>query len=204
MSHSVKMDSYNDLEDWRLFSDLTLENRAKIIQKYQPLVFHIYHTFFPKRSSESIDIISEGTLGLIEAVDTYDISRGAKFKTYAFYKIKGKMLDYLRARRRLLGFSMPRDKDTLLRSLNVSSSIDMSELDAVILVETLLNELTPSERSVMELIYSEGISQEEVAKRLGCTPANVSILKKRALSRLRSRLLDKLTRKEKKAYGVSY
>jgi len=43
------------------------------------------------------DLISAGVLGLIDAVDKYDPSRNAQFKTYAEYRIRGAILDELRA-----------------------------------------------------------------------------------------------------------
>ena len=42
------------------------------------------------------DLISVGTVGLIQAVDRYDPSRKLKLKTLAEYRIRGAMLDYLR------------------------------------------------------------------------------------------------------------
>jgi len=42
------------------------------------------------------DLISAGILGLNDALDKFDASKGAKFKTYAEYRIKGAMLDELR------------------------------------------------------------------------------------------------------------
>lgn len=43
------------------------------------------------------DLITAGVLGLIEAVDRYDWRRGVKFETFASTRIRGAMLDALRA-----------------------------------------------------------------------------------------------------------
>jgi len=43
------------------------------------------------------DLISSGVLGLIKAVETFDLERGFKFETYAGHKIRGAILDELRA-----------------------------------------------------------------------------------------------------------
>jgi RNA polymerase sigma factor for flagellar operon FliA len=45
---------------------------------------------------EADDLISSGVVGLLDALDRYDGSRGIKFKTYAEFRIRGAMLDYLR------------------------------------------------------------------------------------------------------------
>jgi len=45
---------------------------------------------------EMDDLVSSGIVGLLDAVDRFDPSRGIKFKTYAEFRIRGTMLDYLR------------------------------------------------------------------------------------------------------------
>lgn len=178
-----------ELEDWYLFRNFTTANRAFLIEKYQPLVYHVFRLLFPKSSSERFDLISEGTLGLIEAVDSFDYEKGVKFKTYAFYRIKGKMVDYLR-RQYAFAYSGLFRGDAEAENKLLDPSLDCAELlESIRLVEGFLPELTVAERRVIQLIYLEGMSQEEVANQLGCTPANVSILRKRALRRL-SRLLS--------------
>jgi RNA polymerase sigma factor for flagellar operon FliA len=43
------------------------------------------------------DLINAGTIGLIDAVDKFDATRKIRFKTYAEFRIKGAILDELRA-----------------------------------------------------------------------------------------------------------
>jgi len=45
---------------------------------------------------ETDDLVSSGVVGLLDALNRYDESRGIKFKTYAEFRIRGAMLDYLR------------------------------------------------------------------------------------------------------------
>ncbi|MEW6718861.1 MAG: FliA/WhiG family RNA polymerase sigma factor [Thermodesulfobacteriota bacterium] len=45
---------------------------------------------------EADDLVSSGVLGLLDAMERYDASRGIKFRTYADFRIRGAMLDYLR------------------------------------------------------------------------------------------------------------
>lgn len=44
------------------------------------------------------DLIQAGMIGLLEAMEKYDANRGAKFKTYAEIRVRGAMLDDLRAK----------------------------------------------------------------------------------------------------------
>lgn len=43
------------------------------------------------------DLISVGAIGLMDAIEKYDPSRGAKFKTYAEFRVRGSILDELRS-----------------------------------------------------------------------------------------------------------
>lgn len=42
------------------------------------------------------DVINEGVIALMDAIETYDPDRGAKFETYASLKIRGAIIDYIR------------------------------------------------------------------------------------------------------------
>lgn len=177
-------------EENALWADFTVENRAALIERYQPLVYHILAQVPHVPSGEHADVVSEGTLALIEAVDGFDPARGVKFLTFAYLKVKGRMFDYVRRRKpfiavedagelsafmRVIGFSEKRPPEDILRNLR--------------LAEELYHLLTHSEEKILRLMYEQGMSQDEAAKALGCTKANISILHKRALARLRKIIL---------------
>ncbi|MDH7599394.1 MAG: FliA/WhiG family RNA polymerase sigma factor [Sedimentisphaerales bacterium] len=69
-----------------------------LVRQYLPLVNSIAHRasayLRPPLSFE--DLVSAGVLGLIKAARDYDASKGAGFKTYAYIRIKGAILDELR------------------------------------------------------------------------------------------------------------
>ncbi len=63
--------------------------KEKIINAYLKLVVNIAKNLHKNMPNISIlDLISEGNIGLIKAVDKYDINRGIKFSTYASWWIK--------------------------------------------------------------------------------------------------------------------
>jgi RNA polymerase sigma factor for flagellar operon FliA len=81
---------------WRL---RTPELRRELLDKYVPLVRNVATRMsmnFP-RSVELNDLISTGMIGLIEAFKNFDPDRGVKFETYAVPRIRGAILDELRA-----------------------------------------------------------------------------------------------------------
>lgn len=74
--------------------------REEAILSFVPLVHYVMGRlgFVANNQMDHDDLISQGVLGLIEAVDGYDLSYGTKFSTYAVPRIRGKILDYLRTR----------------------------------------------------------------------------------------------------------
>ena len=73
--------------------------RAQLLDKYLGLVHHAAREFATRTPAlELSDLLGAGTLGLMRALDTFDLSRGLAFSTYAMTRIRGSILDDLRAR----------------------------------------------------------------------------------------------------------
>ena len=74
--------------------------REAVILRYVPLVHFVLSRLglSPALGPDYEDLASFGLLGLIEAVDRYDPARGTQFSTYATLRIRGRILDQLRAR----------------------------------------------------------------------------------------------------------
>ncbi|MEW6088781.1 MAG: FliA/WhiG family RNA polymerase sigma factor [bacterium] len=73
-----------------------------IIKKYMYLVKYVVSRIemcLPtyKPNSESDDLVSCGIIGLMDAIEKFDPDRGIKFKTYAISRVRGAILDELRA-----------------------------------------------------------------------------------------------------------
>lgn len=77
----------------------TPSHREKLILKHLPQVQLIARRIRRNLPSsiDLDDLISSGIVGLIAAIDRYDPEQNVKMKTYAEYKIRGAMLDNLRA-----------------------------------------------------------------------------------------------------------
>jgi RNA polymerase sigma factor for flagellar operon FliA len=88
------------LEIWRSFrrsGDRALRDR--LILMYAPIVKYVAGRLgsgLPAHVDEG-DLVSYGLLGLISAIERYDPDRDVKFETYAIARIKGSILDELRA-----------------------------------------------------------------------------------------------------------
>jgi RNA polymerase sigma factor for flagellar operon FliA len=81
--------------------EITEANLTKIIKDYMPLVRHAVNRISVGSANGGIlqyeDMVSCGVQGLIECYYTYDPTKGAKFSTYALPRIRGSILDAIRA-----------------------------------------------------------------------------------------------------------
>ena len=77
--------------------------REELILQYAPLVKYVIGRLAISLPAivDYEDILSYGTIGLIEAVERYDHTKGVKFETYAISRIRGAIIDALRALDRL-------------------------------------------------------------------------------------------------------
>jgi RNA polymerase sigma factor FliA len=123
-------------------------SREEIVHKYLHLVKYVAGRIsinLPP-NVEINDLINDGILGLIDAIEKYDDARGVKFETYAITRISGAILDALRA----LDW-VPRAVRQRAREL-----------------ERIYQEL--------EIEYGRAATEEEVATRMGMTVKELDVL----------------------------
>lgn len=73
--------------------------REEALRKYAPLVKYVVDKVAAglPRTVDKEDLISTAIIGLYDALEKFDPDRGTKFETYAIWRIKGAVLDELRA-----------------------------------------------------------------------------------------------------------
>ncbi len=91
LSHQIVENDFISKQDFT--------GRDRLIMEYAPLVRHIANRIAMRLPPhiEADDLVSSGILGLIDAIEKFDPSRKVMFKTYAGIRIKGAILDELRA-----------------------------------------------------------------------------------------------------------
>ena len=89
---SIKGHAINQIE-------ISVENREAVIKEYAPMIKYVANRIAMRLPPhiELDDLVSVGVLGLIDAIEKYDATRGAKFKTYAEFRVRGAILDELRS-----------------------------------------------------------------------------------------------------------
>jgi RNA polymerase sigma factor FliA len=84
---------------WQRYRDTAdPEARRQLLELYIGLVHHVAREMSRRTTAAELDdLVSAGTFGLIRALDSFDLSRGFAFSTYAVRRIRGAMLDDLRS-----------------------------------------------------------------------------------------------------------
>ena len=175
--------------------------REKLILHNLRLVSHIVRKYYASAKNEE-DLISIGTIGLIKAVDTFKISGGAKFATYAARCIQNEILMHFRSQKKLscevsLNDTIDVDRDgnplTYMDVISCDESLT-GDVEAKINTDKALRllrtELTPRERKIICLRYGIGgrepMTQKQIAEMLKISRSYVSRIEKTALDKLRA------------------
>lgn len=87
----------------RFLAQRNPQDRDALVMDSLPLVHYTLGRMgiSVQSASDYEDLVSQGILGLMHAVDHYDPAYGTQFSTYAILRIRGEVLDYLRANDRL-------------------------------------------------------------------------------------------------------
>ena len=177
------------------------EARNCLIEHNLRLVAHIVKKYYTQTGGDSDDLISIGTVGLIKAVNTYNVEKKIKLATYAARCIDNEILMYLRKTRRLSG------------EVSLNDALDqedegnaLSLMDVIRVEDTMLEDLNTrdacrkvrgaverclSEREQLVILRRYGLdgqppqTQREVAAQCGISRSYVSRIEKKALEKLK-------------------
>ena len=182
-----------------------LEARGKLIEHNLRLVAHIVKKY-NNLERDPEDLISIGTIGLIKAIDTYDVSKGNKLVTYASRCIENELLMLFRKEKKSskeISIYEPigTDKEgNEISLMDIIHSEDESIFNLLIysgnvkkLYEELARITDKKEKQVLVLRYGlyggEEMPQREVGKIMGISRSYVSRIEKRALENLKKKFL---------------
>ena len=124
---------------------------------FAPLITSIINKYV---SSFEEDVIQEANLALWESAMKFDVSKGAKFSTFASVCISGAVLNYINSDNQVA--ISKKDKQLILK---VAKAI--SELEAEI-------ERTPSVQEILDYLDDDSIEEDDIVFALNASKANVS------------------------------
>lgn len=152
------------------------------------------------------DLFQSGVVGLIKAVETFNIDRSRKFSTYAGVCIQNEMLMLLRKQkneRSCISISEPLDYDKDRAALELQDTLTTNEIPVDEMVEKnmeverlemAMQKLTPREQMVIKLRYGlEGgreLTQREVGKKLAISRSFISRIESTSINKLYKELTN--------------
>ena len=191
-----------ELALWRSWAEGDQGAYRKIITAYQPLVFKIAMAF-RLAEAQTLELIQEGTVGLLEAAEKFDHERGVAFSIFASHRIRGRMLDFLQAE---YGSQMLSLDGVNAVGLAWSECLVSDEASPFELAERnffndkitqAMERLPQKEQQVLTGIYLEDKSAGDLAAAIDVSLGHIYRLQKQGVRRVRgllSRLMSELNK----------
>lgn len=183
------------------YKDGDQDARNVLIERNMRLVAHVAKKY-QYTDYDTEDLLSVGTIGLIKAVNTFNVDRGSRLATYAAKCVENEILMLLRAHKKYskevsLFEPIGVDKDGEAVSL-----VDVIEMENKEVLDTLIFKqdvqdlykafeicLRDNEKTVVGMRYglfgSKEYTQREIAEMLGISRSYVSRIEKKALEKMR-------------------
>ncbi len=184
----------------RLMKQGSKTARNKLIEHNLRLVAHIIKKYYTSANDQD-DLVSIGTIGLIKAIDSFDMTKGIKLSSYSARCIENEVLMFFRNSKKTcqdVSMNDPIDTDkegnslSLIDIMSTDDSI-IDDIDLKIKSENLKkyieNDLSLRERKIIELRYGLNgnvpKTQREVASKMNISRSYVSRIEKKALLNLK-------------------
>lgn len=168
MNHAERLDEDKSIQLWNYYKEnRNMEARNEIVLQYTSLVRKIVLRFKGSYSNfgQLDDMVNQGIIALIDAVEKFDPDMGNKFETFASLKIKGAIIDFIRKQD-----WVPRNQRNLSKELDEvynelysergyePTKLEMSERMGVSL--THLDKILQQRHNSIILSYEEAINEK--------------------------------------------
>lgn len=180
----------------------SIEARNKLVEHNLRLVAHIIKKYYGTQNEQD-DLVSIGTIGLIKAINTFDMNKNIRLSSYASRCIENEILMHFRYSKKSsqdisLNETIDTDKDgnplTLIDIMSVDDNI-IDELDMKFnrgkLAQFINEELDEREKQIIIMRYgldgNKPMTQNSVAKKMNISRSYVSRIETKALKILRKR-----------------
>ena len=181
-----------------------VEAKNTLIEKNLRLVVYIAKKF--ESSGVNIeDLISIGTIGLMKAVNSYDLEKNIKLATYASRCIENEILMFLRKNNKIraeVSIDEPINTDSEGNNLSLADILGTDNDSMFKMIEDsdnkkiligAIKKLNDREKVIMQLRYGfdgvEELTQKEVADKLGISQSYISRIEKKVINGLKKDFL---------------
>jgi RNA polymerase sigma-B factor len=170
-----------------------IDGREKLIEGQLPLVERIASRFVGLGEPRE-DLLQVGALALVRAVDRLDPARAELLPAYAARCVEGEIRRHLRDHRGVVRVPRAAQASGAARAavpleddLAAPDPLEERSLDRALLARAA-TALDRRERRIVALHYYLGLSQDEVAARVGVSQVHVSRLLRGAVAKMRRRV----------------
>lgn len=219
------------------------EAREKLIAGNLRLVLSVIHRF-SNRGENPDDLFQVGCIGLMKAIDNFDLNQGVQFSTYGVPMIIGEVRRFLRDNNsvrvsrsmRDIAYKAIRQKEKLTNEMGreptvqeIADAAELKKEDIVVALEAIvepislfepvfsdggdtiyimdqvgdknenswleeiaikqaIRNLNEREKTILSLRFMQGMTQMDVADKIGISQAQVSRLEKGALNKIKAEL----------------
>ena len=184
-----------------LFADLSPEDERRLIERlkrrepramgelYDLYARWAYSLIYRIVNNESVaeDLLQESLIRVWNRIQGFDEERGA-LGAWVLAVARNQAIDYVRSMQGRMMKSAVEINTREHPALFVDMERDILNMDRLRLLKEAFGKLTPSQRTVIELAYFEGLSQSEMAERLKQPLGTVKTWVRSALSTLRAEL----------------
>ena len=185
MSADAKQKLEAERELWIRCSRGDEDAREELILAYRPMVYWLAKKLKVPYSTYP-DLIQEGMVSLIGAVDRFDPERNNRFSTYAYYKIKGGMINFIQ--RVEAKAPLPVDDETVCLSesfLAVSVMEQAEQREWTLDLEEAMNSLTRREADIVRALVIDGRAAKELAEEADLDVSHIYRIRRKAIAKLR-------------------
>lgn len=188
----TKLSREEEEELWKQYKEQDLlEARQSLIEHYQPLVFREAMKY-GLQEAVTLDLIQEGTVGLMEAVERFDPSQGVAFSLYALHRVRGRMLNFLRRNGSEVLLDDGEEEKVFLTEAIPDTAFESADKSVLnMAVSHAVSRLPVKEQDVIRRVYLNEQTTQETAHAMDVSTAYVYRLEKRGIRRLRG-MLSKL------------
>ena len=141
------------------------------------------------------DLISIGIIGLIKAVDTFNINKGNEFSTYAIKCINNEILQNLRKQNNEINYiffedlyNKETDKHMVIDTISSNEDLEANFIEKEY-INYFLTKLPMKEQTILKLyfgFYNKNYNQSQIAQILNVTQSHISRIIKQSLIKLRT------------------
>jgi len=163
------------------------EAMGKLYERYAKLVYSLAHRILGN-AEEAEDLTQEVFLTFWRR-DTYDPSRGS-LSTFLTMLTRSRAIDKIRSRGTQVKLLQQCQGMLSGEAASINLFEQVSRDERADLIKAALATLSEAERQVLEIAYYEGLSQSEIAQRLGIPLGTIKTRSRQGLLKLRQTLRD--------------